>query len=138
MARAVGIKSASGTEPPADAEHPPDTKRPEQVTVALPAKSRRKRKYSKNLRGIQEFERHASRAVHRLARSVEAGVETWRKATDGSARRRRDGAARDALDNFAKATAKQLRVVSSAPQNLARAARSLRIRKTVRRLLPIM
>lgn len=100
-------------------------------------KPRRKRKYSKNLRDIQKFERNASRALQRVAGSVEAGVREWRKATNRSARRKRDGAIRDALDNYAKATGKQLRVMSRAPADLVRAFRSLRISKIVRRLLPV-
>src|SRR4029453_1283784 len=100
------------------------------------AKPRRKRKYSKGLRPVQEFERHTSRALHRVVCSVEEGVREWRDETDRSARRRRDGAIRDALDNFAKATGKQLRVMSRTPEDMVRAVRSLRIGKTVRRIFP--
>jgi hypothetical protein len=120
-----------------------DTQRKRKYSKDLRAvqqfKPRRKRKYSKGLpRGVQKFERNASRALHRVTRSLETGVCVWRKQTDRSARRRRDGAIRDALDNFAKATGKGLRVISRAPEDMVRAFRSLRIRRIARRLFPVL
>lgn len=103
-----------------------------------PQPKRRKRKYSKNLRGVQKFERNASKALLRVTRSVEAGIREWREETDRSAQRRKDGALRDAPENLAKAVGKQLRVASRAPEDLVRAVRSLRIRKIVRRLIPML
>lgn len=107
-------------------------------TPSQSVQPRPKRKYSKRLRNVQEFERNASKAVHRFTRSIEQGVRQWRKSTDRSARRRKDGAIRDALDNYAKATGKQLRVMSRVPVDIVRAVRSLKIRKVVRRLLPML
>jgi hypothetical protein len=95
------------------------------------------RKYSKRRKRLQEFERHASKGLHRLAKSVEAGIREWRDATDRSARKRKDGALRDALDNSARAVSKQLRVASRAPQDAARALRSLKITKALRRVFPL-
>jgi hypothetical protein len=108
------------------------------ITSRVSTETRPKRKYSKNRRTVQEFERNASRAVHRFTRSLEAGVREWREATDRSARRRRDGAIRDALENYAKATGKQLRVMSRTPEDVVRAVRSLKLGKVVRRLFPII
>lgn len=93
------------------------------------------RRYSKRYRPLQEFERHASKGVHRLVQSVEAGIAEWRKATDRSARKRKDGALRDALENSARAVSKQIRVASRAPKDAARALRSLKIGKALRRAL---
>lgn len=108
------------------------------ATPIQTAEPRPKRKYSKRLRNLQEFERNASKAVHRLTRSFEQGVGQWRKSTDRSARRRKDGAIRDALDNYAKATGKQLRVISRVPVDVVRAVRSLKIGKVARRLFPML
>lgn len=108
-----------------------------EVGIQPQPKQRRKRKYSKDLRGVQKFERRASKALLRVTRSVDAGIREWRKQADRSARRRKDGALRDAPENLAKAVGKQLRVASRAPEDLVRAVRSLRIRKVVRRLIPI-
>jgi hypothetical protein len=119
----------------------PGTPIEEEEVVGTPAEvaqPRPKRKYSRNLRGVQEFERNASRAVHRFTRSLEVGVREWREATDRSARRRRDGAIRDALENYARATGKQLQVMSRAPEDVVRAVRSLKLGKVVRRLFPII
>jgi hypothetical protein len=110
----------------------------ESEPVAPAVQRKGKRKYSKNLREVQEFERYASKAFNRMARSVEAGIREWRKQTDRSARRRRDGAIRDALDNFALATGKQMRVMSRVPEDVVDAVRALKIRRVVRRLLPTL
>lgn len=95
------------------------------------------RKYSKRRKNLQEFERHASKGLHRLARSVEAGMREWREATDRSARKRKDGALHDVLENSARAVSKQLRVASRVPQDAVRAIRSLKITKALRRVFPL-
>lgn len=98
---------------------------------------REPRKYSKRRKNLQELERHASKGLHRLVKSVEAGVREWREATDRSARKRKDGALRDALENSARAVSKQIRVASRVPQDAARALRSLKITKALRRVFPL-
>jgi hypothetical protein len=98
---------------------------------------REPRKYSKRYKNLQEFERQASKGVHRLVKSVEAGVREWRDATDRSARKRKDGALRDVLENSARAVGKQIRVASRAPQDAVRAVRALKITKALRRVFPL-
>jgi hypothetical protein len=102
-----------------------------------PGEQREPRKYSKRRKNVQEFERHASKGIHRLVKSVEAGVREWREATDRSARKRKDGALRDVLENSARAVSKQIRVASRVPQDAARAIRSLKITKALRRVFPL-
>lgn len=123
--------------PNEESAEPVETQSAAEEGIQPRPKKRRKRKYSKDLRGVQKFERNASKALLRVTRSVDAGISEWRKQTDRSARRRKDGALRDAPENLAKAVGKQLRVASRAPEDLVRAVRSLRIRKVVRRLIPI-
>jgi hypothetical protein len=91
------------------------------------------RRYSKANRDVQELGRHVSRALHRIARSVEVGLRDWRESTERSSRRRKDGALRDAMENSSRAVGKQLRVVSKVPRDAARAVRSLKISKALRR-----
>lgn len=95
------------------------------------------RKYSKRYKDVQRFERHVSRGVHRLVKSVEAGMREWRDATDRSSRERKDGAIRDALENSARAVGKQIRVASRVPEDAVRAVRSLKIVKALRRVFPL-
>ncbi|MGD0434610.1 MAG: hypothetical protein ABSA58_26330 [Acetobacteraceae bacterium] len=128
MADQTDQNSGSETKPLSEERNPPTS-----TTDDEPAP---KRKYSKGLRGVQEFERHATRALQRVVQSVDEGLEEWRAATDRSARKRRDGAVRDALENSAGALEVQIRVLSEVPVDVARAVRSLRVRKIVRRLIP--
>jgi hypothetical protein len=115
-----------------------DKKSPEaEVRAVDPGGQREPRKYSKRRKNVQEFERHASKGIHRLVKSVEAGVREWREATDRSSRKRKDGALRDVLENSARAVSKQIRVASRAPQDAARALRSLKITKALRRVFPL-
>ena len=98
---------------------------------------REPRKYSKRNENVQRFERHASRGLHRLAKSVEAGIREWRKATDRSSRKRTDGAIRDALENSARAVGKQIRMASRVPEDAVRAVRTLKVTRALRRIFPL-
>lgn len=104
---------------------------------ALDDDARPPRKYSKRNENVQRFERHASRGLHRLAKSVEAGIREWRKATDRSSRKRTDGAIRDALENSARAVGKQIRMASRVPEDAVRAVRTLKVTRALRRLFPL-
>lgn len=95
------------------------------------------RNYSKRYKGVQQAERHVSRGLLRIAKSVETGLREWRDATDSSSRKRKDGAIRDALENAAGAVGKQIRVASRVPEDAVRAVRSLKILKAVRRAFPL-
>lgn len=105
--------------------------------AAIDDDAREPRKYSKRNENVQRFERHASRGLHRLAKSVEAGMREWRKATDRSSRKRTDGAIRDALENSARAVGKQIRMASRVPEDAVRAVRTLKVTKALRRLFPL-
>lgn len=91
---------------------------PETPEVAV---KKPKRKYSKKWKGVQQLERSVSKATHRLVGSIDEGLRVWRKSTDKSARKKKDGAIRDALQNYAKAVSKSMRVVSGVPLDLAKA-----------------
>ncbi|HVV81889.1 MAG TPA: hypothetical protein VHE35_02375 [Kofleriaceae bacterium] len=95
------------------------------------------RKYSKRLGRVQKVERSVSKAVHRLVRAADAGVGKWRDATDKSSRKRKDGAVKDALENFAKATSRSIRQVSRTPEDIVRIVRKAKVGKLVRRIIPI-
>lgn len=77
-----------------------------------------RRRYSKKFKDLQKLERGVSKAAHRVASSIEEGLRVWRQSSDKSARKKKDGALRDALKNFAKATGKQVRVASWAAVDL--------------------
>lgn len=110
---------------------------PAAQTASAPQESESKkprRKYSKRLKGIQELERGVSKATHRLVGSIDEGLRAWRKSTDKSSRKKKDGAIRDAVTNYAKAVSKSLRVASAVPVDLAGAVPKFTIRLFVARI----
>lgn len=109
---------------------PPAQPVPEKAEKA----EKKKRKYSKQLKGLQQFERGLSKAMNRIASSVDEGLRVWRKSSDKSARKKRDGAIRDALKNYARAAGKQVRIASWATIDLAKAVPHLRPRRLLARL----
>jgi hypothetical protein len=116
---------------------PDPTQEGTRVTTIVVESERKKkpRKYSAGLGLPGELERGASRALHRLAQSVEVGLDTWRKESDRSARRRRDGALRDASENAAEAVARAVRVAGRAPVDAAKTLPRLKLRKVSRRIV---
>jgi hypothetical protein len=105
------------------------------VAVAPAAGKRKKRKYSKGLKEIQQFGRSMNKASARVARAVAKGMATYRKRSDKSALKKRDGALRDLTVNLAEGLGKTMRVLSGIPADLAKASNSPRARKRMRRQL---
>jgi|SRR5579859_1753170 len=82
---------------------------------------KKKRKYSRGLKEVQQNGRSLAKVSDDLARSLAKGVRTFRKASDKSARKKRDGAMKDLGLNLAKGLSKSLRASSAVPEDLARA-----------------
>ncbi len=85
-------------------------------------KKKGRRKVSRELRDVEQMERHLSRAAQRTARAVAEGLDSYRRRRRRSARRKRDGALRDLPRNAAAGMAETMRVISRVPVDLARAA----------------
>lgn len=120
---------------PADALAPGETTMPLTAVVGPVVGKRKKRRYSKGLKEIQQFERSLSKASTRVARAVAKGMETYRKRSATSALKKRDGALRDFSVNFADGLGKTMRVLSGVPSDLAKAVNTPRARKRMRRQL---
>jgi hypothetical protein len=89
---------------------------------------RKKKKYSKGLLKIgQKAEISLSKGVHRLARAVEEGLGLWRERRDGSARKKRDGAVRDALKNYGKAATRFRKVAAKMPEEILKGFPKIRL-----------
>jgi hypothetical protein len=115
----------------------PEASSPVVEVISVGGKQKKgKRKYSGNLRAVQEAERGVSKALWRLTDAASSGVKRWRDETDKSSRKKRDGAVRDAVENASKALGKTLRVASVVPLDASKMLRRLKIRKLVSRLLP--
>ncbi|MDA8018889.1 MAG: hypothetical protein MPN21_15720 [Thermoanaerobaculia bacterium] len=98
------------------------------------AKKRRK-KYSKGLRDIQRLERGLSKASHRMVSAVEKGMRTYRKRSEKSARKAKDGALRDSLVNVAVASSETLAESAKVPLDLMESVDTKRVWKRVRPVL---
>jgi hypothetical protein len=110
---------------------------PAQVTVVVPERSKKKKKYTRGLRDIQKFDRGLAKASRRVNRAVADGYATYLKKSDKSARKRRDGAIKDAFQNWAKAMGKTVRRASSAPEILAESMDTKSNRRQVRTLVQL-
>lgn len=93
---------------------------------------KRKKKYSKGLKDAQRLEDGLGLASKRIARSIEQGLRTYRRRRNKSARRKKDGAIRDGLENVSIGLGRTLRVASDAPYDLARKVNSKRFSRGLR------
>lgn len=89
----------------------------------------RKKKYSRGLKDPQKVAEGTARASERLAQAAADGIGTFRRRSNNSSRKKRDGAIKDALYNFARGAEDALTTAAKAPTDLTR-----RRRLTVRRL----
>jgi hypothetical protein len=103
--------AAASTNPLMDATRP----------IVITSKGKKKRKYSRGLKEVQQDGRSLAKVSDDLARALSKGIRTYRKASDKSARKKRDGAMRDLGLNLAKGLSKSLRASSSVPEDLAQA-----------------
>lgn len=103
--------------------------------VITRAPRRKKRRYSRGLREIQQLERGIARSSQRLSRALERGLVEYRKRSNRSARRRRDGAIRDFVRNGSRGLSRGLRVASNAPYDMLQPVSTRRISRTVRNAL---
>ncbi len=97
---------------------------------------RRKKKYSRGLKDPQKAERGISRAAERLARAVTDGLSEYRKKTNRSARRKRDGAIRDAVRNVSRGLREGLSTAAKAPTDFSRNVTTKRLSRLVLPPLP--
>lgn len=89
--------------------------------VVKAGKKKKKKKYSRGLKGLQKSLFRASKGTYRLSSALSKGIQTWRRQGARSARKRRDGLFRDGFKNSAKAFGKVIRVTSKSPRDYVRA-----------------
>ena len=101
--------------------------------IVISAKKKKKRKYSRGLRDIQVWGRRMAKVNEDVTRAVSNGARTYRKASNKSAQKKRDGAILDFGLNVAKGIGKSLRSSSSVPVDVVRAMSSRGARRRLRR-----
>ena len=105
---------------------------PQDSATADASPRKKKRKTSRRLRDLQRMERGLSKAAHRMIKAVEIGIDTYRRKSDDSARKRRDGALWDLPLNTAEGVAETLREASRVPVDVMRAVDTPTMRRAVR------
>ena len=118
-----------------EAPAPTETTAAPVAVAGVVGKRKKKRKYSKGLKEMQQFGRTMNKASSRVARAVAKGMATYRKRSDKSALKKRDGALRDFALNLAEGLGKTMRGLSGVPADLAKAVNGPRARKRMRRQL---
>jgi Family of unknown function (DUF6312) len=101
--------------------------------IVIKTKKQKKKKYSSGLKDVQVIGRRMSKISSDIAHSMSEGVDSYRKASDKSARKKRDGALRDINLNVAKAVSRALRESSDIPFDLAKSLTTRGSRRSARR-----
>jgi hypothetical protein len=100
-------------------------------SAPLIVKPKKKKKYSRHLRTVQELEKGGMDSARRVAKAVKEGFDTYIDERDKSAKKSKDGALRDLLRNQSKAVRKTLSIAAEVPADIMDTIADL---KAVRRL----
>jgi hypothetical protein len=117
-----------GTEPVDP--HKGEVSPPIQYSV-VPEKKRRRR-YSRNARPLQTFERRISKSAHRVSKAISKGIQVYLDERDESLRRRRDGAIIESYVNVATGISEGIADASPVITDVAKAINSKRTRRLLR------
>jgi len=101
---------------------------------------KKKSRYSFGLGTIQHLERGVTRSLETATKGVARTFSEYSDRSNKSARKKRDGALRDGIENWTKALSKGMRIAGEAPfdfvKNLSSGPGSKQVRETVRLLTP--
>jgi hypothetical protein len=89
----------------------------------------KKKKYSRRYRDAQKLEEGFTRTGERLAKAVADGLFEYRRRRNRSARKKRDGAIKDAVRNWGRGLQEALVTAAKAPRDLTKPLSSKRLRK---------
>lgn len=96
-------------------------------------KKKKRKKYSKGTKDAQRLERGMTKASYRVANAVAKGLDRFYKDGNKSARKRRNGASVDALQNYSKAFADAAAEAAKAPAEIAKRVNSKKLLKRARK-----
>lgn len=105
-------------------------------TIVIRSK-KKKRRSSRGLRTVRNVERGTRRSTKRVSKAVFRGLARFDRLQDKSSRKKRDGAIRDALENWSRAMGKTLRVSSNAPYDFVREVNTKRFSRQLRDLVRV-
>ena|SRR5215213_11063426 len=92
----------------------------------------RNKRYSRNTKDAQRLVYGSSKALYRLAEGAAAGTDSFWRRSDRSAKRKRDGLAKDFYRNAARGIDRASRQAGKAPYEVAREINGRRAWKNVR------
>ena len=121
-------------EPQAEATLPAESSGPGSIVVEVRKQKKGKKKYARGLKRPAKLGESMTRASERVARAVASGLRLYRKRSDRSARRRRDGAVRDVVRNAARGISRVMARSAKAPLDVGKRAPRLLRRRDLRRL----
>jgi hypothetical protein len=96
---------------------------------------RKKRGSSRASRRLEDIEGRSSKSLHRVTKAVNRGVETYLEKRDASARKRRDGALVDFVENAATGVSESLAQSAPVLIDLAEMFSTRRRKKQIRKLV---
>lgn len=103
--------------------------------VQLEVSGKKEKKYSKRLKDLQKGRERGAKALFKIANAVAVGIDKYRSESDKSARKKKDGAARDFVPNVADGIGKAIRVGSKAATDIGRIWNTKRRRKRTKKVL---
>ncbi len=104
-------------------------------TVHLSGTGHKKRKTSsRGVRRLTDIDRRVSKAVRRVTRAVDNGVDTYIEHRDKSAATRRDGPVVDFVENVSYGVSKTISEASPILHDIAEAYNTRRLRRQLRRV----
>lgn len=132
----VDVEGSAAGADAGDTAHATAARSTTEGSAEQPKKARKRRKkYSKGLRDVQRLERGLSKASHRMVSAVEKGMRTYRRRSEKSARKAKDGALRDSFVNVAVASSETLAESAKIPLDLMEGVDTKRVWKRVRPVL---
>jgi len=102
--------------------------------IVVRIKGKKRRRYSRSLKGLQRSLSRFNKVGDRIGEAIAAGFSKYRKKSDKSARKKKDGLLRDSLENAAASLGTTLRKSSKIPVLVARSFRGRSRRRSVRNL----
>lgn len=106
--------------------------------IVINIKKKKKRRYSRGLGDLQRTGRGMNKVSASMARALYDGADKFRKASDKSARKKRDGALRDLGLNIGKAMSKSLSASSPIPVDIAQTLNTSSMRRSTRRQIRVL
>ncbi len=97
-----------------------------------------KRRYSRGLKDPQRMHRGWTTAATRLAEAAAVGLGDYRDRSEKSARKKRDGAIRDGMENWARAMGKAMKKASKVPGDLVKPINTKAMQRTARVMVRLL